>query len=300
MKPAPLIVIVGATASGKSRLALNLAQRLNRPILGADSRQIYRGFDIGTAKPTPAEQAQVPHYLIDICEPTETLTLAQYQAQAYQLIHDLGLPLILVGGTGLYIKAVADGLIIPPVAPQPQLRQALTRLGQPHCYQLLRQVDPQAAQKIEPADQTRTLRALEVYYVTGRPISQQQGQAPPPFPVVKLGLAWAPEVLAQRIEARTQTMIQQGLVAEVKQLEATYGADLPLLKTLGYAEIQAYLRGEYSLTEAVQAISLHTRQFAKRQRTWFRADPQIHWLPGESDLDVLAERSLAQINLVNR
>ncbi|MEB3175390.1 MAG: tRNA (adenosine(37)-N6)-dimethylallyltransferase MiaA [Cyanobacteriota bacterium] len=300
MKPAPLIVILGATASGKSRLALNLAQRLNRPILGADSRQIYRGFDIGTAKPSQEEQAQVPHYLIDICEPTETLTLAQYQAQANTLIQRLGLPLILVGGTGLYIKAVADGLIIPPVAPQPQLRQALTHLGQPHCYQLLQQVDPQAAKKIQPADQTRTLRALEVYYVTGRPISQQQGQAPPPFPVVKLGLAWAPEVLAQRIEARTQSMIEQGLVEEVKQLEATYGADLPLLKTLGYAEIQAYLRGEYSLTEAIQAISLHTRQFAKRQRTWFRADPQIHWLPGESDLEVLAERSLAQIFINGR
>ncbi|MEB3308958.1 MAG: tRNA (adenosine(37)-N6)-dimethylallyltransferase MiaA [Snowella sp.] len=273
----PVIVICGATASGKSGLALQLAQRLEGQILSADSRQIYREFDIGTAKPTLAEQALVPHHLLDICDPTETLTLADYQEKARLLIAQLPAPLLLVGGTGLYIKSVVKGLKIPRVSPHPALRDQLQTLGQHHCYQLLCQIDPIAAQKIHSNDEFRTLRALEVFYVTGRPISQQQGEDPPSYPIVQIGLGGDAIVLAQRIEQRTHQMIEQGLVSEVSSLIEKYGGELPLLNTLGYAEIKAYLQQDCRLDDAIAEIILHTRQFAKRQRTWFRAYPEIHW-----------------------
>jgi tRNA dimethylallyltransferase len=271
-----LIVICGATASGKSGLALKLAQRLNTVIISADSRQVYREFDIGTAKPTAAEQALIPHYLIDICQPTETLTLADYQDKAQHLISQFSTPL-LVGGTGLYIKSITKGLKIPRVAPQPQLRDALAALGQRQLYAFLQQIDPAAAAKIHTNDQARTLRALEVFYVTGKPISEQQGENPPRYPLLPIGLDCSPEALQQRIAQRTNEMLDRGFVTEVEALSNKYGWDLPLLNTLGYAEIKQYLADEMTLTEARDLIILHTRQFAKRQRTWFRAYPEIEW-----------------------
>ena len=275
-----LIIVVGPTASGKSGLALQIAQRLNGVILGADSRQVYREFDIGTAKPSLAEQQQVPHYLIDICEPTETLTVADYQAKAQELIQQIHVrqeqvPL-LVGGTGLYVNAIAKGLIIPRVAPQPNLRQQLTELGQPQCYAFLHQVDPAATQRIHPNDAVRTLRALEVYYATGRTISAQQGENPPNYPLIYVGLDCG-EDLRQRIAQRTHHMINAGLVDEVHTLINRYGADLPLLNTLGYAEIKQHLAGDVSLAEAAALVIRHTQQFAKRQRTWFRKEKAIEW-----------------------
>jgi tRNA dimethylallyltransferase len=260
---------------------MTLAQQLNTVILSADSRQIYRGFDIGTAKPSPAERARVPHFLIDLCDPTETLTLAQYQAQANQAIaqcHAQGQIPLLVGGTGLYIKGVVRGLIMPKVPPQPELRSQLAALGQPHCYQLLRQVDPIAAEKIHANDASRTLRALEVYYATGSPLSAQQGENPPDYRILQLGLGGPVDWLDRRIAQRVDQMIAQGLVQEVQTLVHRYGEDLPLLQTLGYGELLPHLRGEWTLAESREAIVLHTRQFAKRQRTWFRQDPAIQWL----------------------
>ncbi|MGB3201478.1 MAG: tRNA (adenosine(37)-N6)-dimethylallyltransferase MiaA [Nodosilinea sp.] len=278
-------MIGGATATGKSSLAIALAQRLNGVILSADSRQVYREFDIGTAKPAKFEQVQVPHYLIDICDPTATLTLAQYQSQAQALIHQLHrdetLPL-LVGGTGLYIDAIVKGLRIPPVAPQPALRRQLDALGQPHCYALLQSLDPQAAQRIHPNDPVRTVRALEVYYVTGQPMSALQGEAPPCYPVLYLGLDSNIPALDRRIAQRTQGMIEAGLVEEVTDLVQKYGPDLPLLQTLGYAEILQHLQGDCSLSAAVDNIGLHTRQFAKRQRTWFRNRATVQWFDADA------------------
>ncbi|HAC64044.1 MAG TPA: tRNA (adenosine(37)-N6)-dimethylallyltransferase MiaA [Cyanothece sp. UBA12306] len=275
----PLIVLCGATATGKSRLALELAQRLNSIIISADSRQVYREFDIGTAKPTQVEQSLVPHYLINICQPAQTLTLAQYQEQANALINCTScvIPPLLVGGTGLYIKSIVRGLKIPRVAPQPELRSQLQTLGQGQCYELLHQIDPMAASKIHSHDQVRTLRALEVFYVTGSPISQQQGESPPSYPILQIGLDCDSISLQKRIERRTQKMIDFGLVEEVERLVQKYGWDLPLLNTLGYGEIKQYLQGTISLQAAKAAIILHTRQFAKRQRTWFRAYPEIQW-----------------------
>jgi tRNA dimethylallyltransferase len=273
----PLIVICGATATGKSGLALQLAQRLEGQILSADSRQIYRELDIGTAKPSQKEQALVPHHLLDICEPTETLTLAQYQEKAQLLIYSLSSPLLLVGGTGLYLKSVVKGLKIPRVSPHPLLREQLQALGQKSCYQMLSQVDPVAVTKIHANDEIRTLRALEVFYVTGQPISKQQGENPPDYPILQIGLDGSAIALQKRIENRVYQMIEMGLVAEVSTLIEKYGWDLPLLNTLGYAEIKAYLRDNCSLEDAIAEIIIHTRQFAKRQRTWFRAYPEIQW-----------------------
>lgn len=281
MKPS-LIVICGATATGKSSLALQLADYLQTVILSADSRQVYRQFDIGTAKPTPEEQALIPHYLIDICEPTETLTVAEYQEQANQLIGSLPqFPLLLVGGTGLYLKAITKGLKIPRVAPHPELRSRLQTLGQSQLYAFLKQVDPLAAQKIHPNDQVRTLRALEVFYVTGNPITAQQGENPPSYPIVQIGLDSSPDNLQARITHRTEKMLASGLVTEVEGLIDQYGWSLPLLETLGYQEIKDYLAGKTDLATAKDLIILHTRQFAKRQRTWFRSQPELEWFDSE-------------------
>lgn len=279
MKPS-LIVICGCTASGKSGLALKLAQRLNSIIISADSRQIYREFDIGTAKPTISEQNLVPHYLIDICDPLINLTLAEYQEFAQQIINNREknlAPLLLVGGTGLYIKSITKGLKIPQVAPQFELRSQLTKLGQKQLYQMLIQIDPMATNKIHFNDKIRTLRALEVCYVTGRPISEQQGENPPNYPILHIGLDGETDILDQRIKQRTNTMIEMGLIKEVEYLINKYGADLPLLNTLGYGEFKQYLKGDISLSEATELTALHTRQFAKRQRTWFKGYPEIKW-----------------------
>ncbi|MEH1766059.1 MAG: tRNA (adenosine(37)-N6)-dimethylallyltransferase MiaA [Nostoc sp.] len=285
-----LIVICGATATGKSGLALALAMRLGSVILSADSRQIYREFDIGTAKPTVAEQKLVRHYLIDICAPTDTMTVADYQLQAQALINSppssSSPPLLLVGGTGLYIRSIVRGMKIPRVAPQTELRSQLESLGQLQLYAMLQQVDPVAAQKIHGNDSVRTLRALEVFYVTGYPISEQQGENPPNYPILQIGLDCNVEKLDARIQRRTEQMIANGLVKEVENLCQKYGADLSLLNTLGYQEIKQYLAGDISLDEAKELTVLHTRQFAKRQRTWFRAYPQIEWFDAD-DHDLL-------------
>lgn len=276
-----LITICGATATGKSGVALALAGRLQSSILSADSRQVYREFDIGTAKPTAVDRTFVPHHLIDICDPTETMTLADYQQQAQNLIAAVDFPvsppLLLVGGTGLYIKSVVRGLKIPRVAPMPELRSQLAFLGQSQCYAMLQQVDRSAAEKIHLNDPVRTLRALEVFYATGRPISEQQGENPPNYPILQIGLDCDIDVLVDRIEQRTEQMLERGWIAEVEYLCKKYGCDLPLLNTLGYQEMTQYLAGDIKLEEAKELTILHTRQFAKRQRTWFRAYPEIEW-----------------------
>ncbi|WP_287249533.1 tRNA (adenosine(37)-N6)-dimethylallyltransferase MiaA, partial [Moorena sp. SIO4E2] len=191
-------------------------------------------------------------------------------------------PLFLVGGTGLYIKSVVRGLKIPRVAPQEDLRSQLAALGQAQLYNFLQQIDPVAAQKIHPNDQVRTLRALEVFYVTGIPISQQQGENPPNYPILQIGLECQDsETITQRIAQRTDQMLAAGFVAEVETIAQKYGWNLPLLDTLGYREIKDYLAGNLSLDQARDLTVVHTRQFAKRQRTWFKAYPEIEWFDAD-------------------
>jgi tRNA dimethylallyltransferase len=296
------IVICGATATGKSGLAIEMAQRLNTEIISADSRQIYREFDIGTAKVSIAQQQLVTHHLVDRYDPTYNLTLAEYQAAATTIIDRLRsqqkIP-ILVGGTGLYLKSIVKGMQIPRVPPQLELRAQLTALGQSQCYQMLTQIDPIAVTKIHPHDPTRTIRALEVYYTTGQTISSQQGESPPAAPIIQIGLdCQSLDLLTTRIERRTLEMVEIGWEQEVKDLVAKYGDDLPLLNTLGYAEMRAYLRQEINRQQAIDLTILHTRQFAKRQRTWFRAINEITWY--DSNDSQLVDRVWPQIDQIAR
>ncbi|WP_338429537.1 tRNA (adenosine(37)-N6)-dimethylallyltransferase MiaA [Synechococcus elongatus IITB3] len=282
LKPG-LIVLCGPTAAGKSSLAIAIARRLGSPILSADSRLIYRGFDIGTAKPTETEQRLAPHYLIDLCDPRQGFTVGDYQDQVAPLIQQFqaqGQIPLLVGGTGLYIKAIVNGLRFPRIAPQPTLRSQLQRLGQPLCHELLQRVDPVAAERIHANDRVRTLRALEVFYVSGDRLTDLQQEQPPTYPILQIGLD--SDHLEERIRQRTMQMLTAGFIAEVKQLGDCYGWDLPLLNTLGYRQVCAYLRGELTETDLPEQIILQTRQYAKQQRTWFRADPSIHWIDADA------------------
>jgi len=279
---AGLIVICGPTATGKTPLAVYLATIFKAPVLSADSRQVYRGFDIGTAKPTPEEQASIPHYLIDIADPSETYTVARFQQEANSLIrtfHQQGITPILAGGTGLYIQSVTEGLIIPAVAPDPAFRELLGSKSLEELRAELLSKDPEAARRIHPHDRLRTGRALEVLYSTGETLSSQQGRNPPSYPIIYLGLDTPDrDFLSQRIELRTQAMLQKGLLDEIQSIEQQYGQDLPLLETLGYREFRQYLGQKCSLEEAIEQTVLRTRQFAKRQTTWFKANPHILWL----------------------
>ncbi len=276
LKSPALITICGPTATGKTGLAIELAQRLGSVIIGADSRQIYRELNIATATPSAAELSTAPHYLINTCEPSTVLTVADYQIFANNLIsrsHQRGKIPLLVGGTGLYIKSIVRGLQIPRVAPQASLRQQLASFDSVFLYQLLQQVEPET--KLHPHDRQRVLRALEVYYVTGRTMASQQGERPPSYRILQIGLDCVD--LEGRIRQRTEQMVMMGWEQETQQLIAKYGWDFPHLKTLGYAEMSRHLQGETSLIQAIEDTILHTKQLVKRQRTWFRGMAEIHW-----------------------
>ena len=282
----PLVVaLVGPTASGKTALALELAEHFQLEILNIDSRQLYREMDIGTAKPTAEQQQRVTHHLLNLRSPDQPITLQEFQQEAAaavsQVLQDRGVA-FLAGGSGLYLKALTQGLQPPAVPPQAELRRQLKALGQANCHQLLQQSDPQAAAKIAPADAVRTQRALEVLYASGKPMSEQQSANPPPWRVLELGLN--PEELRSRIAQRTQQIYREGLVAETQQLSQRYGSDLPMLKTIGYGEALEVLQGERSEAEAIATTTRRTQQFAKRQRTWFRRQHSPHWLTGQDAL----------------
>jgi tRNA dimethylallyltransferase len=276
------VVIVGQTAVGKTSLSLQLAAELNGEIISADSRLFYRGLDIGTAKPTTAERALIRHHLIDICEPDEIVTLAEYQRLAYAAIDEVlaqdRLP-ILVGGTGQYVKAVVEGWGIPKVPPQPRLRRALARLGGEELARWLSELDPEAAGKIDPRNVRRVIRALEVTLVRGRPISELQRKIPPPYDICMIGLTRDRELLYDRIDKRVEAMMQSGFLGEMERLyQAGYSRQLPALSGLGYRQLYAYFEGQMSLEEAVGRIKFETHRFARQQATWFRQDdPRVHW-----------------------
>ncbi len=277
-----LVVLLGQTAVGKTALSLKLAQALNGEIISADSRLFYRGMDIGTAKPTPAEQAQVPHHLIDLCQPNETITLGDYQRRAYQTIEYVltnGRFPILVGGTGQYVKAVVEGWGIPKVPPQPKLRAALAQLPGPELARWLAALDPEAAQKHDPRNLRRVIRALEVTLVAGRPISELQRKSPPPYRICQIGLTRPREELYARIDARVDLMMTNGLLEELKKLrDLGYGRSLPSMSGLGYRQLWAYLDGEMNLNEAIERIKFETHRFARHQANWFSIDdPTITW-----------------------
>jgi len=280
-----LLVLVGPTAVGKTALSLELARRFDGEIISADSRLFYRGLDIGTAKPTPADRAVAPHHLIDISDPDETLSLGQYQRLAYEAIYGVlardRLP-ILVGGTGQYVMAVVEGWGIPEVVPQPSLRAALAALGEAEVARWLATLDPLAAGRIDPRNVRRVIRALEVILVTGGRMSAAQRKTPPPYDIALVGLRRHRPSLYARIDARVEDMMAAGLVDEVRRLRDAGYAGEPPLSGLGYRQLLAHLRGETTLDEAVSRTKFETHRFARQQATWFRADDgRIAWF----DLD---------------
>ena len=288
-----LIAIVGPTAVGKSRLAIHLAQSLDGEIVSADSRQVYRYMDIGTAKPSPEERASAPHHLIDVVNPDEHFSLALYQQMAYRAIKDIeqrGKLALLVGGSGLYVRAVTGGLRIPQIPPDAELRRSLEEKaaagGYTAIYEELEGIDPDAAQRIDPRNVRRVIRAIEVFRTTGLPFSQLQ-RFSPFFRTLVIGLTTERRELYRKIDSMVDHMMEQGLVQEVEGLlKRGYSLDLPSMSGLGYKQIGQYLRRELDLAEAVQRIKYKTHRFARHQYAWFRLeDEAIHWFDIRNDIE---------------
>ena len=291
--PPPLIVIVGATASGKSSLGIFLAERYSGEVVACDSTQLYRGFDIGTAKPSLAERRGVPHHLLDVLEAREDSTAGGYRERALRVLDDLRarsrMPL-LTAGTGLYLRALLEGLADLPQRSdelRERLRTSATGHGVGHLHRMLTRLDPQAAKQIASADEQKLIRAIEVCLLAGKPVTEvhRAGRTPlAGWRVLKIGLNPPREALYQRIHDRTESMLRAGWLDEVRQL---LGGGLPQdakpFDFIGYRELRAHFRGELTLEQARTAIQLGTRQYAKRQLTWFRREPGVHWLPGFGD-----------------
>jgi tRNA dimethylallyltransferase len=289
----PLIVIVGPTAVGKTAASITLAKRLGGEIISADSRLLYRGMDIGTAKPTPAELAEVPHHLIDVADPDESWNLAIFQKTAYRIIDDIharGKLPFLVGGTGQYIRAIIEGWRIPPQRPDDRLRNALRHwadeIGAEAFYERLKGLDPEAAKKIDYRNIRRTVRALEVIFRTGERFSDLRRKQECPYRPIVLGITRPREELYDRVDRRIEEMLSSGLVEEVRGLLAAgYGPDLRTMSAIGYGEIIQYLQGELPLEEAITLIQRNTRTFVRRQANWFKPDdPRITWFTASDDL----------------
>jgi len=266
-----VIILIGPTASGKTELAIEIAEYFKTRIHNIDSRQIYKSMDIGTAKPSKNQQKKIKHFLIDIEEPIHPINVKQFQEIAQKSknreIKQNNLP-FLVGGSGLYMNSITKGFFVPDVPPQKHLRGQLEKLGQRECWELLKKCDPISTKKINFADQIRTIRALEVYYVTGKPLSTQKVQKPPNWKILELGLDRVN--LKERILQRTKNMFFSGILEETKNLISQYGSDLNILETIGYREAKDVLNNNLTIEKAIEVTTTKTIQFSKRQKTWFR------------------------------
>ncbi len=300
-----LAAIVGPTGIGKSRLAIHLAGKFDGEIVSADSRQVYRHMDIGTAKPDPEDRAYIRHHLIDIVDPNQDFSLAQYQALAFDAIREIHgrdkLP-VLVGGSGLYVRAILEGWQLPEAKPDSGLRRRLEKkavdVGYQGLYEELTKIDPAAAQKIDPRNVRRVIRALEVHYQTDTAFSKLQNKKTPPYHALIIGLTAERKELYRRVDKRVDDMIEQGLVAEVEKLvNIGYDFNLLAMSSIGYKQIDLFLRGETSLEDAVQQIKYETHRFVRHQYAWFRLnDAQIHWFNiaqiQEAEIEALVSRFL--------
>ncbi len=294
-----LLAIVGPTGVGKSKLALKLAQTFNGEIVSADSRQVYRYMDIGTAKPRREELFLAPHHLLNIVNPDESFSLAQYQELAYRAIDDIQqrqkLP-ILVGGSGLYVWSVLEGWGVPRVPPDPDFRRCLEEraaaVGRDELYRELERIDPVAAERIDKRNVRRVIRALEIHRGTKPATRQPQPKKAPPYNTLLIGLTADREELYRRIDLRVNQMIEQGLAQEVKRLtDMGYGLDLPAMSGIGYKQIRMFLKGELSLAAAVAQIKFESHRFVRHQYNWFRLkDNRIQWfdITGEVDSEITA------------
>ena len=280
-----MLALVGPTASGKTEAALVVAEALNAEIVSVDSMVVYRGLDLGTAKPTAAQRARVQHHLIDLAEPSEALSVARYQAAGLEALAGIaarGRPALLTGGSGLYLRALVDHLEFPGTDPatRAMLEREAAAAGVPRLYLRLRELDPVAAGKIEPGNIRRTVRALEVPAVTGRLFSDfsQSWARYPPAHVRAAGVEIPREILAERIDARVHAMIDAGWLDEVAELTARgFAGWLTSTQAIGYAEFARHLQGDMTLSDAVERTVTRTKHLARRQMAWFRRDPRIRW-----------------------
>ena len=274
-----VIILIGPTASGKTELAIEIAEYFKTRIHNIDSRQIYKSMDIGTAKPSKNQQKKIKHFLIDIEEPIHPINVKQFQEIAQKSIKreikQNNLP-FLVGGSGLYMNSITKGFFVPDVPPQKHLRGQLEKLGQRECWELLKNCDPISTKSINFADHIRTIRALEVFYVTGKALSSQKVQKPPNWKILELGLDR--HNLKERISQRTKNMFLSGIIEETRELIGQYGTDLPILATIGYRESKDFLNNFLTIDEAIEQTTAKTIQFAKRQKTWFRNKNNPIWL----------------------
>ena len=274
-----VIILIGPTASGKTELAIEIAEYFRTRIHNIDSRQIYKSMDIGTAKPSKIQQKKIKHFLIDIEEPINPINVKQFQEIAQKSIQkeikQKNLP-FLVGGSGLYMNSITKGFFTPDIPPQNNLRKQLEELGQKECWELLNNCDPISTKKINYADHIRTIRALEVFYITGKPLSSQKVQKPPCWRILELGLER--DNLKERILQRTKNMFLSGIIEETKHLIYKYGSDLPILETIGYRESKKVLNNNLTIDEAIELTTTKTIQFSKRQKTWFRNKNNPIWL----------------------
>lgn len=283
----PLLVLVGPTAVGKTALSVAVAKRIGAEIISGDSMQVYRGMDIGTAKITADEMDGVIHHLIDIKEPDEEFSVAEFQQRVDDLVRQIigrGRLPMLVGGTGLYVRAVVQAYTFTEMEPDPDLRERLRQEeaahGPGHLHRRLMAVDPAAAARLHPNDTLRLVRALEVYELTGAPISQSQtaAEAEPRYDDLMIGLTMERELLYRRIDQRVDAMLEAGWLQEVRELLRRYDPHLRSMEALGYKELVLYLRGLLTWPETADLVKRNTRRFAKRQFTWFRRDQRIHWI----------------------
>lgn len=278
----PLIVILGGTASGKTALSIKIAKEFNGEVISTDSRQVYKYMDIGTAKVTPQEAECIPHYMIDVVEPDEEFNLADFVTKAKLHIADIlrrGKLPILAGGTGLYTRAICENFDIPRVPPNPELRAELEEIDNEELYNKLKELNPQAAEKIHPNNKRYVIRAIEIALFD----PQNPSKSEPEYNVLKFGIEWNRERLYERINTRAANQIEEGLINETKMLiQKGYDLNLPSMSSLGYPEMIKYINGELSLDEALELLQQNTRNYAKRQLTWFRREPNVIWIEGES------------------
>ena len=296
---AAVISILGPTAVGKSKVAIEVAKIINGEIVSADSMQVYRGMDIGTAKPTLEERQGIPHHLIDIKNPDEEWTVSDFVEQTNRLTSEIakrGKRPMIVGGTGLYLWALLEGFSFPIAPADKELRKRLEKIPLSTLYSRLSTLDPQAAEKINPNDKKRIIRAVEVYELTGRPISQLQKRSEEPrisfsgSEPILIGLTMPREKLYKFIEERADKMVEDGLVEEVKSLLSKgYPKDLPSFQALGYKEVVEYLDGKWSKEQMIAELKKRTRHFARRQMTWFKRFKNVKWFEAPVDIQTILD-----------